>query len=83
MNAWLVAALVLVAGLVPCGVACLRGEAEDRLVGLELAGTVATLVLVLLAVGFGRGVYADLALALALFSFAGGLVFARFLERWV
>jgi multicomponent Na+:H+ antiporter subunit F len=55
----------------------------DRLVALELAGTIDTLILVALAVGFRRDIYIDLALALALLSFAGGMVFARFLERWV
>ena len=48
-----------------------------------LAGTVDTLVLLLLAQAYDRAIYFDLALALALLSFAGGLVFARFLERWI
>ena len=61
---------------------CLRGSPVDRLVGLELAGTVDTLVL-LLDQAYDRAIYFDLALALALLSFAGGLVFARFLERWI
>jgi multicomponent Na+:H+ antiporter subunit F len=83
VNAWMVAALVLLIGLVPCGVVCLRGSPIDRLVGLELAGTVDTLILLLLAQAYDRAIYFDLALALALLSFAGGLVFARFLERWI
>ena len=83
MNVWLVATLALLAGLVACGIVCLRGDVVDRLVGLEMAGVVVTLALLLLAQGFGRVVYVDLALALALLSFAGGLVFARFLERFL
>jgi multicomponent Na+:H+ antiporter subunit F len=83
VNVWLVATLALLAGLVPCGITCLRGDVVDRLVGLEMAGVVVTLVLLLLAQGFGRVVYVDLALALALLSFASGLVFARFLERFL
>jgi multicomponent Na+:H+ antiporter subunit F len=83
MNEWFVAALALLAGLLPCGVVCLRGSPVDRLVGLELAGTIDTLVLLLLAQAYDRAIYFDLALALALLSFAGGLVFARFLERWI
>ncbi len=75
-------ALVLLAGLVPCGIVCLRGEPTERLVGLMMAGNIDALVLLLLAVGYRRAVYLDLALALALLTFAGGLVFARFLERW-
>ena len=83
MNEWAVAALALLAGLVPCGVVCLRGDPVNRLVGLEMAGTVDTLVLLLLAQAYHRAIYFDLALALALLSFAGGMVFARFLERWI
>jgi multicomponent Na+:H+ antiporter subunit F len=79
----MVATLALLAGLVPCGITCLRGDVVDRLVGLEMAGVVVTLVLLLLAQVFGRVVYVDLALALALLSFAGGMVFARFLERFL
>ncbi len=79
----MVATLALLAGLVPCGIACLRGDVLDRLVSLEMAGVVVTLVLLLLAQVFGRVIYLDLALALALLSFAGGLVFARFLERFL
>jgi multicomponent Na+:H+ antiporter subunit F len=82
VNEWLVAALALLAGLVPCCMVCLRGEPAERLVGLEMAGTIDALVLVVLAVGYRRGIYLDLAVALALLTFAGGLVFARFLERW-
>ena len=83
MNAWLWAATVLlVAGMVPCLVVTMRSDALERLVGLELAGVVATLVL-LLAQGLGRSSYIDLGLVLALLSFAGSLVFARFLERWL
>jgi multicomponent Na+:H+ antiporter subunit F len=83
VNEWGVAALALLAGLVPCGVVCLRGDPLSRLVGLEMAGVVDTLVLLVLAQAYDRSIYFDLALALALLSFAGGLVFARFLERWI
>ncbi len=69
--------------LVPCGIACLRGDALNRLVGLEAAGLIAALILLLLAEGLRRAPFTDLALALALLSFGGGLVFARFLERWM
>ncbi len=68
---------------VPAGIVCMRGEAIDRLVGLELGGTLATVTLSLLAEGFHRLSFFDLPLTLALLSFAGGLVFARFLERWM
>jgi multicomponent Na+:H+ antiporter subunit F len=79
---WTVAAFALLIGLVPCGVVCLRGQPTERLVGLEMAGNIDALALLLLAIAYQRTIYLDLALALALLTFAGGLVFARFLERW-
>jgi multicomponent Na+:H+ antiporter subunit F len=83
MNAWLVSAAVLLVALVPCAVTCLRGKPTDRLVGLEMGAIILTLELILLAQGFQRVSFYDLAVALALLSFGGGLVFARFLERWL
>jgi multicomponent Na+:H+ antiporter subunit F len=83
LTQWVVASVALLAGLLPCAVVCLRGDACSRLVGLEMAGTVDTLVLVLLAEVYQRAIYFDLAVALALLSFAGGMVFARFLERFL
>ncbi|MFL5309603.1 MAG: monovalent cation/H+ antiporter complex subunit F [Myxococcales bacterium] len=83
MNAWLVAASGLSLSLVPCALTCLRGGPVHRLVGLEMAGVCESLVLLLLAEGFQRPLFYDLGLALALLTFGGGMVFARFLERWL
>jgi multisubunit Na+/H+ antiporter MnhF subunit len=83
MNPWLMAAGVMLLSLIPCGIACLRGDSTDRLVGLEAGSLIVTLILLLLSEAFDRAPVADLALALALLSFGGGLVFARFLERWM
>ncbi len=83
MNAWLLAATVLLLSLVPCGMVTFSKRPVDRLVGLEMTGLIATLLLVLLAQGFHRVPFYDLALALALLAFGGGMVFARFLERWL
>jgi multicomponent Na+:H+ antiporter subunit F len=83
VNPWLVAATILLLGLVPCGLVCWRGSPIERLIAFELAGTIDTLVFLLLAEGFHRPVYFDLAVALGLLSLAGGLVFAHFMERWI
>ncbi len=83
MNAWLVAATVLAFCLVPAGIAVLRGDAVERLVGLELTGLLVTFVLVTLAEGAGSPQFLNVALALSLLTFGGGLVFVRFLERWL
>ncbi|WP_217920290.1 monovalent cation/H+ antiporter complex subunit F [Actinomadura sp. BRA 177] len=77
-----VPALALMAGaLLPALLAMLRGRPATRLAGLIVTGPLVTLVLVLLAAAYGRPAYLDVALVLALLSFAGSLVFARFLSR--
>ena len=49
--------------------------------GLEMTSLIVTIALVLFTIGFGRLPFIDLPLALAIMSFGGGLVFARFLEK--
>ncbi len=82
MNEWLIAAFVLLLSLVPCGIVCLRGDPMDRLVALELAGVIDALAFLLIAQGLHQDSFFDLGLTMALLSFAGGLVYARFMERW-
>lgn len=84
MNVWLDAATVLLGGLIPCGWVLLRGRLLDAVVALELASTLATVVLVLLAEGFHRSSYFAVPLVLAALSFVGALIFVRFLaDRWL
>ena len=83
MNGWLIAATVALAALGPCLWVALRGSLLGALAALELASTITTLALVLIAQGLRRDPFMDLALVSALLSFAGSLCFARFLERWV
>lgn len=81
MNVWLWGATVLLAGFVPCGWLALRASRVDALVALQVASTITTLVLVLLAEGFSRSSYMGLALALAFVGPVGTLLFARFMGR--
>lgn len=83
MNAWLVSATILLGGLLPCLWVAMRGTIVSALAALELASTITTLVLLAIAQGLRRDPFMDLALVSAVLSFAGALVFARFLERWV
>ena len=83
MSFWLVAACLLLLGLVPCGFVIVRGSLLEGLAALELANVLNTLVLLLLAEAFHQPSFFDLALVLAVLSLAGGLVFARLLERWI
>jgi multisubunit Na+/H+ antiporter MnhF subunit len=79
MNVWLIAATALLAGLVPCWWVLLRGRLTEALVALELASTVVSVVLLLLAEGFHRSSYFTLPLVLSAVAFVGTLVFIRFL----
>lgn len=81
MNVWMIAAAAVSTGLLPCADMCLRGTPERRLVGVEMASILVAIAMVLLTVGFGRSPFIDLPLALAIMSFGGGLVFARFLGK--
>jgi multisubunit Na+/H+ antiporter MnhF subunit len=83
VNGWLLAAAILLAALTPLGWIAFRGSALEGLVALELASIVVTLVFVILAQGFDRSIYVDLALVLAPLQFVGGLAFVRVLERGV
>jgi multicomponent Na+:H+ antiporter subunit F len=83
MTAYFAAATVLIAALAPLIVFSSRAAAEDGLVALNLGGTIATLVFLLLAEATERQPFFDLAVVSAVLSFAGGLAYARFLERWL
>ncbi len=83
MNVWMLASAVLLFSLIPCGVVAFRGTPMDRLIGLEMAGIIESVLLILLAEAFGNVNFFDLAVAMALLAFGGGLVFTRFLERWL
>jgi multisubunit Na+/H+ antiporter MnhF subunit len=81
MNSWEVAAVVLAAALVPCLAVCVFATAGDALVALEVASVLCITVLMLLAEGFHRQPFIDLAIVLALVSLVGSLAFARMMER--
>jgi multisubunit Na+/H+ antiporter MnhF subunit len=80
VNGWTVAATAALAGGVGAtvwGVA--TGQLRRRVVAQNLATSLACPVLLLLAQGYGRPSYVDLALVLALLGPVGTLVFARLL----
>lgn len=83
MNEWLLAVIVLLAGLVPCGIVAVWRSVADGVVALELAGVIDATILILLSQGFQRQPFIDLAVVAAVLSFIGALVFVRFVERWL
>lgn len=53
----------------------------DRMLALEVIGSLGVLALLALTVISERAIYLDLAVLLVLFSFLGTLVMARYMER--
>jgi multisubunit Na+/H+ antiporter MnhF subunit len=58
-------------------------RAVDGLVALELTGSLSVLVLLCFAEGLHRSFEYGVAPVAAVTAWAGGLVFARFLGRWL
>jgi multisubunit Na+/H+ antiporter MnhF subunit len=80
MNAFGWAAVVCTAAaLAPALLLGSRGDPMDRLVGLELAGAVVTLDMLMLTIAFAQSSYLIVPFVLVLLSFAGTLVFTRLL----
>jgi multisubunit Na+/H+ antiporter MnhF subunit len=83
LDAFEVAGTVLVAGFAPLLWCAYTRRAIDALIALELAGSLTVLVLLCFAEGFHRPFESDMAVIAAVTAWAGGLVFARFLGRWL
>jgi multisubunit Na+/H+ antiporter MnhF subunit len=83
VNAFTIAALALLAGFLPLGACAVRRRPIDGLVALELAGILLVLILLCLAEGFHRSFEYGVAIVAAVMVWIGGLVFARFLGRWL
>lgn len=83
LNPWLIAATFVMAGIVPCAAVVARKGLAAGVAALQLAGTLATLATLLLAVGFNRPTVADIPMSLAVLSFGSSLLYAHFLERWL
>jgi multisubunit Na+/H+ antiporter MnhF subunit len=81
VNAFLWAGTFLVALELPLLVFAVRAPRLEALVGVQAAGSIWTLALVLLAQGFHRVAYTVLGLVAAVLGFAGTLVFVRFFEQ--
>ncbi len=83
MNAFVIAAIAMLAAVIPCAIVMVRGKIMEAVVAYEAIGSVVIIVLVLLAQGFGRSGEFELPVLLAMLILGGGLVFVRFLERWL
>ncbi|MBO0701301.1 MAG: hypothetical protein J2P38_00070 [Candidatus Dormibacteraeota bacterium] len=82
MSIWYWAALALILAQAPLLWRLARGRLLGAMTALQAGQVLAVLVLICLSEGLGQPSFIDLAVALALLAAPGGLVFARFLERW-
>ncbi|MFD6317790.1 hypothetical protein E8E01_23800 [Methylorubrum populi] len=80
---WLAAALALLPPFALAVLACGRGTLAFRLVAVQLATALATLLLVALSFALDQPAVIDLALTLAVLTLPGTLLFALFQERWL
>ncbi len=83
MNVFVLAAIGMLAAVVPCLVVVCRGQTMEAVVAYEAIGSISVLTLILLAEGFRRTGEFELPVLLAVLLFGSGLVFVRFLERWL
>jgi multisubunit Na+/H+ antiporter MnhF subunit len=81
VNEWEIAAAVLGFALIPCIVVCLLRPPPDGLVALQIGGVIVCTILMLLAEGFRRQPFIEMAYVLAPMALIGSLVFARLMER--
>lgn len=80
MNPWLVGDLALLGVAMPVALwIASRGNAIDRLVGLEIGSVVTTIALLAFSQGAGQASYLIVPTVAAILSFVGTLVFARLL----
>ena len=81
MNVWTLGAAAALLGFVPLLWVVAHATRIEALVAVQAAQGLATIVLILLAEGFHRSPYFVLPDALAVLSFVGTLLFARFMGR--
>lgn len=83
MTSFVIAAVVMLAALVPAGIVIARGTLADAVVGFEFITAVAVMIFALLAEGFKRPSLFEFPVIVAVLLFGSGLVYVRALERWL
>jgi multisubunit Na+/H+ antiporter MnhF subunit len=83
VNGFVIAAIAMLIGVIPCGIVVWRGTVMEAVVGYEAISAIVVMVLLLLAEGFGRFGELELPIVLAVLLFGSGLVFVHALERWL
>lgn len=52
----------------------------DRLISLNVVGVIVTIILVIMSIELGLGVYLDVAISFVMLQFVGTIAFAKYLE---
>jgi multisubunit Na+/H+ antiporter MnhF subunit len=82
-TSWLVASLGLLPPFLAAVIACGRHAIGERLVAVELATSLAILLLIALSFAFDQPSSIDAALTLVVLTLPGTLLLALFEERWL
>lgn len=77
---FIIAAIAMLACMVPALIVLLRGELAESIVGFEFVTGVAVMVFALLAEGFGRPSLFEFPVLVSVLLYGSGLVFARALQ---
>ena len=83
MISFTLAAIVMLAGIIPCGIVLCRGTLMEAVVAYEVISSIILIVLALLAQAFQRPSEFEFPVLLAVLMLGSGLVFVRALERWL
>jgi len=83
MNIWLIFAVILLLGMIPCLVVCIRQQVMERFIAIQTVQLLVILILLLSAKGFGKSICYDVAVLASVLTIGWGLVYARLLGRWL
>lgn len=83
MNAWLLATLLLLPPLAVPVLVGVRGDANNRLVAVQVAAPLAAFILAAMTFAFDQSSFVDIALCLTLLAVPGTYLYTLFMERWL
>jgi multicomponent Na+:H+ antiporter subunit F len=75
--------MALIAGVMPCLIVVLPGKIFRRFAAAQMSQIIVVVAIIVLTMCYDRMVYLDIGLSLSILALASGIVFARFLERWI
>ena len=83
MNAWLLATILLIPPLLVPVLVAVRADANNRLGAVQVASTLAALIIALTTFATDQSSFIDVALCLTLLSVPGTYLYTVFMERWL